>query len=477
MILRFTYILFFSLALLTCKDNSNENYSFIGGEIINPIDKNLTVFKSSDIREKIILDENNRFLTKINNLKTGFYGFSHGNEYQLFFLEPKDSIILRVNTIDFDESLSFSGVGSKKNNYLINLFTKYENSKSDVFTNLYKLNPTEFIEKLDSIKNKELKNLDRFINSTNTSDIFEQVARNSINYIFNSKKESYIFIDSNYEKDVLYPDNFYAYRNDINYNNNFLKDFYHYYNFLFPHFNNLAYQKFTSIYDKNTYKRNNVDYNLIKLKLIDSLVIDNEIKLRLSSFVTRNFLSFNKRSQANADKVYNKFIEINKVEDSEKNQNSLDRVTNLYNSLRKLKSGNKLPLIELVNTNKTPISINMAVKNKSVLCFWSMNSKNSFKDSHNKINKLKDKNPNIDFISINIDNIEKEKWLKNLYNKYKKCECGDNFDNEYKLQNVDIAMQLLGIQYIRKTIIIDKDLNIIESNANLFSKDFSSLLD
>ena len=119
----------------------------------------------------------------------------------------------------------------------------------------------------------------------------------------------------------------------------------------------------------------------------------------------------------------------------------------------------------------------MAVKNKSVLCFWSMNSKNSFKDSHNKINKLKDKNPNIDFISINIDNIEKEKWLKNLYNKYKKCECGDNFDNEYKLQNVDIAMQLLGIQYIRKTIIIDKDLNIIESNANLFSKDFSSLLD
>ena len=83
MILRFTYILFFSLALLTCRDNSNENYSFIGGEIINPIDKDLTVFKSSDVSEKIILDENNRFLTKINNLKTGFYGFSHGNEYQL----------------------------------------------------------------------------------------------------------------------------------------------------------------------------------------------------------------------------------------------------------------------------------------------------------------------------------------------------------------------------------------------------------
>ena len=135
------FIFFLIFIFLTgCEKHEETTHSYLGGEIINPKDTKLTVFKSNSIIDTIRLDSENRFLSKIQSTESGFYGFSHGNEYQLILVEPNDSITIRVNTLDFDESLSFSGVGSKKNNYLISLFTKYENSKKNS-SNLYKLNP------------------------------------------------------------------------------------------------------------------------------------------------------------------------------------------------------------------------------------------------------------------------------------------------------------------------------------------------
>ena len=147
----FKFLLFF-IIFYGCQNSEEITYSYVGGEIINPINRQLTIFKPNKIIDSLELDNNNRFLTKIKSTDSGFYGFSHGNEYQLILLEPNDSITLRVNTLDFDESLSFSGVGSKKNNYLINLFTKYENSRQKGKSNLYRLNPTEFKNKIDSTK-------------------------------------------------------------------------------------------------------------------------------------------------------------------------------------------------------------------------------------------------------------------------------------------------------------------------------------
>ena len=44
--------------------------------------------------------------------------------------------MFRLNTLDFDESLVFTGEGAKKNNYLINLFLEHEKEeKSKGFKN------------------------------------------------------------------------------------------------------------------------------------------------------------------------------------------------------------------------------------------------------------------------------------------------------------------------------------------------------
>ena len=157
------------------------------------------------------------------------------------------------------------------------------------------------------------------------------------------------------------------------------------------------------------FTKDNVDYNLIKLELIDSLVQNKEIKSRLTSFITRKFLSFCKK-QEEANIIYNSYLEINKTNDENSKNYQQKRVINLYNSLKNLKKGNKLPIIELINANKKSININKVIKNKTIIYFWSKNSKNSYKYSHEKVKNLKIKHPEIDFISVNIDIISNDIW-------------------------------------------------------------------
>ena len=474
------FIFFLAFILLQgCENAEYVTHSYIGGEIINPKDTKLTIFKSNSIIDTARLDSKNRFLTKIQSTKPGFYGFSHGNEYQLILVEPNDSIIIRVNTLDFDESLSFSGIGSKKNNYLISLFTKYENSKRNS-SNLFKLKPEEFKNTIDSLKRDEINLLNKFISGANLSSrLFEDIAINTINHIFNSKIEAYRFIEYN-NSEKKYPENFYDFRKNINYNNSMFEEFYHYYNFLFPHFDNLAYENFIKSYNKKSFNKDNVDYNLIKLELIDSLVQNREIKSRLTSFIARKFLSFCKK-QEEANKIYNYYLKINKTTNNDSKNYQQKRVINLYNNLKKLKKGNKLPIIELIDSKKNSVNINKLITDKTLIYFWSKNSKNSYKYSHDKVKKLRAIYPKISFVSINIDKIRTEKWLDKLTINSSYCDCSvckskNSHVNEFKLRNPDIAKKLLGIQYIRKTIIVDSKMNIIESNANLFSDNLEKII-
>ena len=145
----FQYILI-ALIVFGCK-TEKDNYAYIGGEIINPSTNFVVISKSDSILESIKLDDNNRFLYKIDNLKSGIYTFRHGGEIQMVLLEPNDSIIFRLNTLDFDESLVFTGVGDKKNNYLINDFLQNEIEQKEVFK-FCQLEPESFQHKVDSIK-------------------------------------------------------------------------------------------------------------------------------------------------------------------------------------------------------------------------------------------------------------------------------------------------------------------------------------
>src|SRR5690606_28179571 len=116
-------ILGLGFILCSCTDPKSEDYSaYFGGEIINPKDKWILFYQGEQLLDSISLDQNNRFFIKFDSLATGLYSFKHDIEYQYVYFDKNDSLMIRINTFDFDESLVFCGTGDEKNNFLIEMY-------------------------------------------------------------------------------------------------------------------------------------------------------------------------------------------------------------------------------------------------------------------------------------------------------------------------------------------------------------------
>lgn len=449
--------------------NTNDNtcgQAYIGGEIINPNNEFVTLYRDASPIDTLFLDENNRFSYKIETLDPGLHSFNHGNEYQIVIVEPNDSIMIRLNTIDFDESLVFSGPGSKKNNYLINMFLKLEDEEHFIYESS-KLNPEKFLAILDSVKAEKVQSLNTFKQKYLPTEFFINVAETGIDYSYYRDKEIYAYryfgINEPLPLDSL-PKGYFDFRKDIDYNREELKEFYPYFNFLFPHFNNLAMEKYFEDNNEDKLVRTNIEYHLNKLELIDEMVESNLMKNILLKFPTINFLNYS-TSFEDSEAMFNSYIEKNSNE-----QNAI-YITNLFKTLNRLRPGNNLPDIEILNFKNEAATLNSITKKPTVLYFWTSENQYHFKNSHAKVKELKTLYPSVDFISININSNNEPNWKLLLKH--------NNIDitNEYRFRNPEIAKKLLAIRYINKVIVVDRNDNIISSNANLFKGDFRNLLD
>jgi hypothetical protein len=120
----FSLLLLFAIGCATKNENSK---TFFGGKIINPKTKFVVLYSNDKIIDTLLLNDRNKFLATYDNLDEGLYYIEHGNENQYVYLEPNDSLMLRLNTWDFDESLVFAGKGAERNNILIDIFLEGEN--------------------------------------------------------------------------------------------------------------------------------------------------------------------------------------------------------------------------------------------------------------------------------------------------------------------------------------------------------------
>jgi hypothetical protein len=463
---RLIFISILCFTLFGCNSKQTScGQAYIGGEIINPNNDYLVLYDNLAPIDTLYLDENNRFSRSIENLNSGLHSFIHGGEYQVLILEPNDSIMLRLNTLDFDESIVFTGKGAKKNNYLINLFVTLEKEDKAMYK-LSKLEPEQFQYRLDSLRNDKLAELNSFIERYPNSKLFNKVSKASIDFSYYAHKELYPFRHYGNYNLIDYnslPEDFYGYRKTINYNDDDLKDFYPYYNFLFPHFNNLALDKYFETSENQVFDRNSIDYNLNKLQLIDSLVSNSSIKNNLLKYATRNFLSY-------CDSVEESEAICNSYLDKSTDKEHSEYITHLSNSLKKLHPGNKFPEIEITNYKGEVVNINTIIDKPTVVYFWSKAVKNHFKNSHKRVNVLKEEYPDVNFISININANHLNMWQKMLKQNNFKME------NEYKFRDPEAAKKILAIHYINKVMVVNSNKEIITSNANIFNKDFKAIL-
>ena len=453
--------------MVGCKDDTTTEtgFAYLGGEIINPNNDYVVVYNANSILDTLKLDKDNRFLYKIENLKSGIFFFKHDPENQIVVLEPNDSIIFRLNTMEFDESLVFSGTGSKKNNYLINLFLENEKNNTELL-DFCELSPKEFEAKTDSIRHWQLKRLDRFTERLNSSNLFNEIAEAKINYNYYANKEIYPFAYYG-EKEIKnlksLPKDFYSYRKDVDYNNEKLRSSFQYYRFLETHFNNIALNQFFEHTKDSVFNKKSLHYNLDKLALIDSLVTNDSIKNDLLKYTAGPFIYNSK------DNSITKAL-LSDYQTRCTNNKDKIRMQRLASSVMQLEPGTKLPRVKVINSENETIDLTSVINTPTVVYFWSYNSKSHFRDSHRKIKELKVKYPELSFLAINLNNDKHNMWKRSL-KKY-------NFpvENEYQFVEPEIAKKELVINRIQKVMILDSNAVIADSNANMFDTYFEELL-
>ena len=302
-------LLFLFTSLISCNNNEEQcsDYSWIGGEIVNPITDYVLIYRNNHLLDTVRLDRRNFFSYKTKNEKGNLYSFQNG-EFQIFYLEPGDSLMLRVNTIDFDESLTYTGKGAEKNNFLMELFLLNELDRKQV-TNWYSHSPTEFEFKLDSLKAIQTELYTEFSSKVKPTRDFIEIADASIDYAYNANKELFTTINfMKFQKDENYKsEGFYDYRKYINYGSESLQSYYPYYYFLGWYFDNLAFQKY---FDKSKLDRKSFTHNYHKIKIIDSLITNDSLRNNMLYSLTRRCL-INGRDAQEEREMLNLFLAVN----------------------------------------------------------------------------------------------------------------------------------------------------------------------
>ena len=144
---------FLIILIIGCK---SEYKTFISGKIIKPTNNEIQLLKDEKVIKNININNEGIFSTSIDDLNDGLYNFIHLPEFQYLIINKGDSLVLRLNSLDFDESLVFSGKGASKNNYLIDVFLEHEKDEDYVKKN-YKSSRVIFKNIIDSLLKKKIK--------------------------------------------------------------------------------------------------------------------------------------------------------------------------------------------------------------------------------------------------------------------------------------------------------------------------------
>lgn len=450
--LKILLIVFLSTMFSGCVKNTPNDCTYFGGKIINPKSDNVVLYKNEIPLDTFFLDKNNSFLGEIPKLHEGLYNFKHGNEEQYIYLNPKDSLLIRLNTWNFDETLVFSGIGAERNNLLIDSFLESEKDRK-VFYEYYNLTPPEFNSKIIQAEKVKLDRYNDYVsNHPEESDKFKNIFKIALTYPLYSKVENYPLArstKSDISENLDFSKYFYKHRDHITLDNDSLMYFYAYRNYVLNH----LYNKVNALgYDINS---NEFTVNLLKTISTD-LNDENSKNSMLRKIFIRHFY-WNSSKTINKNTV-DTFLKYNT------NSNDKKLIINLTSDAEKIKEGTLLEDFKITDYNKTQRSIKKLTKNKkSVLYFW--NPKYIGKDFiARRIQYFSEKYPDLRFIGIKINGDNKDRILKL------------DIKSQYYLELSSKANTFLTSQ-IPRTILINNKGIVVNSYASLSSRNIFNQID
>lgn len=306
-------ILLILLLFFSCK---SDNKTVFSGKILNNTSDSISIYKDNNMIYESVVDVDGLFNITIDTISSGLYTFYHEPEFQYIIIDENDNLQIRLNTLDFDESLVYTGKGSSKNNFLMDVFLRSENDELEINSKL-DLTFDNFKNLVDSLYNKQINSFKLFKENNILSNSSKEIINTAILYPYISKFHSYI-IRNNIEEEIQ-KDLFINYQNEISYDLDALAYFKPYIDFLYLHIYN-------NVKIKKDYE-NSLDFNIQRLSYTDKIIKSKLVKSRVLRFHAFGFIL--QRQDDVKNKTFLKaFFEISK--DKKVNE----EINNLYNELK-----------------------------------------------------------------------------------------------------------------------------------------------
>lgn len=450
-------VLLFCFSSCVNKNKDGEYIAYFGGEIINPNNPYVLFCKDNIVIDSLKLDSNNRFFIKFDSLAPGMYTFKHEPEYQYIYFDKNDSIMLRVNSRDFDNSVTFCGRGDLKNNFLMNLYLRNEKDKNSMFK-IFDYGLNDFTRTIDSAnaanqrfylaKKEEIKWNDQF-------DVF---AKASVDFQYYIKKELYPSVHKIRTGNDVFeeiPKNYYDYRKTIDFDNISLENYSPFVMYLSHMLNSMGAINYHNHYSEADLA---LKTNINKMQIADTLIKNEKLKNIILDNIAFTYLLEDQNMVNNKAflESYHKFS----TDKSKRNE-----IAKIGNAIQQLKVGSPLPNVVLIDANGNKVESNSFKQKNTVIFFWTRRSMAHFEAVHKKILTFKKVHPDYEFIAINL-NDSQDDWLKVLKS-YQLTGI-----TELRCNNFEDIKAKWAINKIHRTIILDKDGKIKNAFTNIFDTTF-----
>ena len=442
--LKHLFLLITLVLIGSCTTTEKDSTTYFGGKIINPKSDFVALFKQDKLIDSLSLDKDGKFVGKYKDFKEGFYLFKHGNEFQHVYIEAQDSILIRLNTWDFDETLVFSGQGADKNNILIDWFLEDEKEDKKMYA-YYRLSPDLFKIKMDSLLSLRSQKIESFkTRNENLPQSYLNVLDIIVNYPIYTRLEEYPRLNKYYNKTKEYPktgENFYDFRENINLNLDSLKHLGQYSNYI-------SYRLYNIVNSKG-YSSGLNGYTEALLNTIDENITNENLKNTfLYEMLVRDFLS---KSSCSLEKEnFYRYFKLSSDIDDKK------QVQRIINDVKNLHGGKALTNFNVTDYLKTKRSIKEIAKNKNnVICFWNPKYiSNTYLIK--RVNYLIKKFPKINFVLVKISDINSD------------YVHGIDIKNQYYIEASSEANLFLTSR-LPRTLLINKKGVIVNGYANINS--------
>lgn len=447
-----------------CEEDPKEKTgsAYIGGEIVNPTSRYLVLSHQEKILDTLWLDNKNRFNYRIENVESGLYLIQHRPETQNLYLAPGDSLLMRVNTLAFDESLHFSGKGDARNNFMAEMFLQDENN-ADLLLSYYKTEPSEFAKKTDSILQARRSSLQKAHQKNRFSRDFLEVAEKTINYESYDLRERYTYLIKKYFPEFTrkIPSNFYAYRNEADFNEKEMQSSPAYKRFIDNYLVNysLDWCSQSNLDDVDCFELTSTENVVVRMEKISELT---QLPALRKHFLTK--LGVLGIVMAKEEEEITEILDL--LEEEGYPEQDLQDMEQLGDIQTAYLPGTRLENVPLIKKNGEKADFEKVVNQPTIIFLWSMYSEDQV-ENHKLVQNLRKKYPEINFIGINMDIGETAAW-KNALDRF-----GYDKNKEFQLGPTDIKKEFFQY-YLNKLLFLDASGKVIIGDAFINSPEFES---